>query len=57
MSGQALWNSTREPDMFDFGNLTRDKAERSDMSGQGRRICSGNLSGTRIRCRIRPART
>jgi hypothetical protein len=32
MSSQALWNPAWEPDMSDFRDLTRDKAERPNMS-------------------------
>jgi hypothetical protein len=34
MSSQALWNPAWEPDMSGSGDLTRDKAERPDMSGK-----------------------
>jgi hypothetical protein len=34
MSGQALWNPAWEPDMSGSRDLTRDKAERPDMSGK-----------------------
>jgi hypothetical protein len=34
MSGQALWNPAWELDMSGSRDLTRDKAERPDMSGK-----------------------
>jgi hypothetical protein len=56
MSGQALWNPAWEPDISDFGDLTRDKTERLYMSGLWAGhvwvvgwTCPKNFTGTRIR--------